>query len=135
MQNECAIFIPARGGSKGLKNKNLKIFASKPLLYWSIKQAKNTKFKNHIYVSSDSVKILDYAHKCSAKVIKRPKNISKDNSSTEDAIIHFLNTVKKKYKYIIMLQPTSPFVYLYFLILDISFQQNKFLILLRLYYS
>lgn len=108
MRNECAIFIPARGGSKGLKNKNLKLFASKPLLFWSIQQAKNTKFKNHIYVSSDSKKILNYADKCSVNTIKRPKQISGDNSSTEEAIIHFLNTLKKKYNYIIFLQPTSP---------------------------
>ena len=54
MQKECAIFIPARGGSKGLKNKNLKLFASKPLVYWSVAQAKKTKFKNDI---DSSIKI------------------------------------------------------------------------------
>ena len=57
---------------------------------------KNTKFKNHIYVSSDSVKILDYAHKCSAKVIKRPKNISTDKSSTEQALSHVILSLEKK---------------------------------------
>ena len=51
--------IPARAGSKGLKNKNIKIFNKKPLIYWTVKQAKNSKYIDRIYVSTDSKKILN----------------------------------------------------------------------------
>ncbi len=111
MQKECAIFIPARGGSKGLKNKNLKKFASKPLVYWSIAQAKKTKFINDIYLSSDSEKILNLGRQNNINIIKRPKSISQDSSTTEMSILHFLKKIKIFYKYIILLQPTSPLRY------------------------
>ena len=51
--------IPARAGSKGLKNKNIKIFNKKPLIYWTVKQALNSKYIDRVYVSTDSKKILN----------------------------------------------------------------------------
>lgn len=108
IKNDCAIFIPARAGSKTIKNKNLINFCGKPLICWTIEQALNTKFYNHIYVSSDSNKILKIAEKYKVNLIKRPQNISGDNAQTELAMEHFVNKSNKKYKYIILLQPTSP---------------------------
>ena len=101
--------IPARGGSKNIKNKNLKIFNGKPLIYWTILQAKKTKHCNKIYVSSDDEKILNYAKKLECIAIKRPKTLSSDNSSSEEAIKHTINNIKDtKIDYIVFLQCTSP---------------------------
>ena len=108
MKNSTAILIPARGGSKGIKNKNLKNFNKKPLIYWTIKQAIQSKFSSDIYVTSDSNSILNFSKKIGIKTIKRPKNIAKDISSTEEAILHFLKNSKINYENIILLQPTSP---------------------------
>lgn len=105
---ENAIIIPARGGSKGIKNKNLIKFSNKPLLYWTITQAIKAKKINDVYVSSDSKKILNYSKKLGAIPIERPKNISNDTSKSEDAILHFVNSKGKRYKNIIFLQATSP---------------------------
>ena len=108
MKNSTAILIPARGGSKGIKNKNLKNFNKKPLIYWTIKQAIQSKFSSDIYVTSDSNSILNFSKKIGIKTLKRPKNIAKDISSTEEAILHFLKNSKINYENIILLQPTSP---------------------------
>ena len=108
MKNSTAILIPARGGSKGIKNKNLKNFNKKPLIYWTIKQAIQSKFSSDIYVTSDSNSILNFSKKIGVKTIKRPKNIAKDISSTEEAILHFLKNSNINYENIILLQPTSP---------------------------
>tara|TARA_Y200000002_G_scaffold334779_1_gene301964 strand:+ start:111 stop:800 length:690 start_codon:yes stop_codon:yes gene_type:complete len=108
MKNSTAILIPARGGSKGIKNKNLKNFNKKPLIFWTIKQAIQSKFSSDIYVTSDSNSILNFSKKIGVKTIKRPKSIAKDISSTEEAILHFLENPNINYENIILLQPTSP---------------------------
>jgi CMP-N-acetylneuraminic acid synthetase len=104
--------IPARGGSVGLKNKNMYPLNGKPLLFYTIQAAKKTKLLDRIVVSSDSNKILNFAKKKLVEVIKRPKNISDSKSTTHQAIIHCLNYLKKEENYIpyiiLILQPTSP---------------------------
>ena len=108
--NACA-FIFARGGSKGIKNKNIKSFRGKPLIYYSIKSAQNIKGVNNIFVSSDSNKILKISEKYGAKVIKRPKILSKDNSPEIAAWKHAANSIKKfgiKPRFFISLPCTSP---------------------------
>ena len=71
-------FIPARGGSKGIPNKNIKLFNGKPLIEWTINSALKSKFVNKIIVSSDSKKILTLSKKLGADIVLRPKNISGD---------------------------------------------------------
>ena len=104
--------IPARKGSKGLKNKNIKRFAGKPLIHWSIKSAKKSKYINKIIVSTDSKKIRKYCKSMKVDVpFLRPKKISKDNSKSIEFILHALNFLKKRkelFDYLILLQPTSP---------------------------
>ena len=102
--------ILARGGSKGIKNKNLIIVNKKPLIYWSIKAALTTKKIEKVWVSSDDQRILKYAKKFGANIIKRPKSLSSDQSSSEDAWIHGIKEIKKKYTldYVVALQATSP---------------------------
>tara|TARA_X000000950_G_scaffold289544_1_gene415317 strand:+ start:21306 stop:21995 length:690 start_codon:yes stop_codon:yes gene_type:complete len=105
---ENVVIIPARGNSKGIKKKNLLNFCSKPLLYWSIIQAKKSKFKNHIYISSESDEIKKLCNKMKVKFIKRPKKLCSDTSSSESALIHALKVIGGKVKNIIFLQATSP---------------------------
>jgi len=110
---EILAIIPAREGSKGIPLKNIKKLAGKPLISYSIDIAKKSKLINRVVVSTDSKKIASIAQKLGADVpFLRPKNISKDNSSTQDTIIHALNYLENNESYIpdivIILQPTSP---------------------------
>lgn len=75
------VLICARGGSKGLKNKNIKLFAGKPLICWTISLAKKLKDVNEVYVSTDSKKIASISKKFGACVpFLRPKSLAKDDS-------------------------------------------------------
>ncbi len=108
--NETLIFIPARSGSKRVKNKNTRKINGKPLIYWTIKYAKKYAKKEDIYVSSDSKIIHKISINEKVNFFKRPKNISGDYSKVYFAIVHALKKIKnfKRYKYIALLQPTSP---------------------------
>ncbi len=103
--------IPARSGSKGVVNKNIRLINGKELIYWSIKSALNSKFIKKVIVSTDSNKIAKIARSYGAEVpFLRPKNISKNNSNTIDTVLHlFKNYDLTNFKYLILLQPTSPF--------------------------
>ena len=100
--------IPARSGSKGIPNKNIKLFNGRPLIEWTIKLALKSKLIDKVVVSSDSLKILNISKKLGAEVILRPKNISGDKATTESAIIHCIKYFKNDYEAIILLSPTSP---------------------------
>lgn len=101
-------FIPARGGSKGIPNKNIKLFNGKPLIEWTIKSALKSKLINKVIVSSDSKKILSLSKKFGADVVLRPKNISGDFATTESAIMHYIKNTKESFDTIVLLSPTSP---------------------------
>ena len=102
--------ILARGGSKGIKNKNLKLIKNKPLIYWSIKASLKSKKINKTWVSSDSDKIIKFSKKCGASTIKRPKLLSNDYASSESAWLHAVKSIEKNYKIktVVGIQPTSP---------------------------
>ena len=104
--------IPARGGSKGIRSKNLKIINQKPLLDYSVIASLQSKWINKTIVSTDDHKILRRAKKLGAEVIERPKKISTDSASIELAIEHCLKYIKKNDNYvpeiIVLLQNTSP---------------------------
>ena len=89
--------ICARGGSKGLKNKNTINFKGKPLLLHTLKQAKNIKFFNNIVVSTDSKKIQKIAGKKYAWFL-RSKKLSDNKTSKILAIRHAIKLSEKKYK-------------------------------------
>jgi len=103
--------IPARGGSKRIKNKNIKNFLGKPIISYVIKQAIKSKIFDYVIVSTDSTKIKKISEKYGAKVFfKRPTNLSNDKAITQDVIIHSLNWFKKKnvkFKYVCCIYPTS----------------------------
>ncbi|WP_139470512.1 cytidylyltransferase domain-containing protein [Campylobacter armoricus] len=100
--------IPARAGSKGIKNKNLVLLNDKPLLYYTIKAAKNSKYIDKIVLSSDGDEILKYGETQDIDVLKRPKELALDDTTSDKVILHALNFYKD-YENIILLQPTSPF--------------------------
>ena len=104
--------IPARKGSKGIKNKNIIIYKKKPLLYHSIKSALKLTKIHRVIVSTDSKKYGSLAKKFGAEVSVRPKYISKDNSLEKEYLVHAYNYLKKEENYIadlfVLLRPTCP---------------------------
>ena len=98
-------FIPARGGSKGIKDKNLIMLAGYPLVAHAILTLKVAGV-NDVYVSTDSKKIADVSKIYGAKVIMRPSEISGDSTPAEQAIRHFITKVQCDV--IAMRQCTSP---------------------------
>ena len=103
----------ARGGSKGIKNKNLSKINGKPLIYFTIKEAIKSKKITHYIVSTDSNKIKSVAKKYKAETpFTRPKKFSGDKSSSASAIKHALikceKIYKKKFDYVIELMATNP---------------------------
>ena len=103
--------IPARSGSKRIKNKNLKNFFGKPLIYYSIKLALKNKLFKDVIVSTNSKKIARVATKLGARV---PYLRSKKNSTDNTPIIKVLKEVVDKLKlkddYLCCLYPTAPFL-------------------------
>lgn len=107
--------IPARSGSKSIKNKNIVKVAGKPLIWYTIKPALKVMKKgiiDKLVVSTDSSRIAQVAEGLGIEVpFLRPKHLAKDNSKTVDVILHAINYYEKKGVYfdaIILLQPTSP---------------------------
>lgn len=105
--------IPARGGSKGVKNKNIKLLQNKPLIAHTIIEAINSKKIDRIIVSTDSEKIAEISIKYGAEVpFLRPSNISLDNSPILENYkfaLKYLEENGSDYKSFVALQPTSPF--------------------------
>ena len=104
--------VPARKNSKRIKNKNLIKFKNVTLVENTLKQIDKIKDISLSVISSDSNKILNYSRKIKNCIpIKRPKNISTDQSSTEEVIYHVITDLEKKRFFvenIILLQVTSP---------------------------
>ena len=104
--------VPARKNSKRIKNKNLIKFKNVTLIENTLKQIGKIKDINLSVISSDSNKILSFSNKIKNCIpIRRPKNISTDNSSTEKAVYHVITDLEKKnflIENIILLQVTSP---------------------------
>ena len=89
--------ILARGGSKGIKDKNIKKLGKLPLIAWTIKEALKSKKNLTVYLSTDSKKIANIGKKYGAKIpFIRPKKFAQDKSSSVDAIEHAINFFKKK---------------------------------------
>ena len=102
--------IPARGGSKGIPNKNTAVVAEKPLLFWSIDRSLESKNITKTIVSSDSDDILSIvkdAYGSSVELHKRSKDLASDDSKTVDLLQHIAELYKLT-DHIVLLQPTSP---------------------------
>ena len=106
--------IPAREGSKRIKKKNLLLLAGKPLIYYTIMAAKQSRYIDDWLVSSDSNEIIKVSKLLDAPVyFKRPKSLSGDRIRNSEVMIHAVKFMEKKnnckYDFIFLLQPTSPF--------------------------
>lgn len=105
--------IPARGGSKGLPQKNIKPIYGKPLIAWTIEAALKSEYLDEIIVSTDSEEIKSVAERYGAKVpFLRPSELASDTSASMDVLIHAIDYLEqyesKTYDVLIMLEPTSP---------------------------
>ena len=98
--------IPARGGSKGIRRKNLQDIGGLPMLAYAILASSNAASIQETIVSSEDDEILQVAETFGAKPLRRPVALAQDHSSTESVIAHFLTTVKTRN--VVVIQPTSP---------------------------
>lgn len=104
--------VPARGGSKGLPGKNLRLMCGKPLIGWTIEQGMASKYIDRLVVSSDSTEIAKIALKHGAEVpYLRPPELASDTASSASVILHALDYLACQedfYDLIVLLEPTSP---------------------------
>jgi N-acylneuraminate cytidylyltransferase len=103
--------IAARGGSKGIPGKNLMDLCGKPLLAWSVLQARGAAAVDEVVVSSDSPEILAVAERYGAVGVRRPENIAGDTATSESAWLHALDAREQAvgpFERIVALQATSP---------------------------
>lgn len=111
MARKTLAVIAARGGSKGIPHKNLLDLCGKPLLAWTVLQARAARGVDVVAVSSDSDQILAAAEAAGAVGVRRPDDISGDLASSESAWLHALEAVDARlgrFERIVALQATSP---------------------------
>lgn len=101
--------ILARGGSKGVPKKNIKILLDKPLIAWVIESAKDCQFISDIYVSTDCDEISRISSHYGAKIINRPEEFAKDDSLDIDAFRHALDFLPNNEE-IVHLRATTPII-------------------------
>lgn len=119
-------FVPARGGSKGIKLKNIKLLGGKPLLSWIVESLDKCDDVEQIIVATDCIKIVEVVEKFSSKKLRiyhrKPENAT-DESSTESVMMEFIDTESLEDDDILVLaQATSPFTKPY----DFTKAINKF---------
>lgn len=111
-QKKVLAIIPARGGSKGLPGKNIRILHDRPLIAWPIRAALNSRYIDKVVVTTDDSDIAKIALEYGADVpFMRPVEFAKDTSPSSEAIIHAIEFCTKAdgmYDYIVLLEPTSP---------------------------
>lgn len=104
--------IPARGGSKSLPRKNIKLLNDKPLIYYTINEAKKSKYLCRLIVSTEDNAIAETAKKYGAEVIERPVELAQDDTPSLPVYQHIIRYLKEAENFypdiIVILQPTSP---------------------------
>lgn len=104
--------IPARGGSKRLPMKNIKLLAGKPLICYSIDVARLITDDSNICISTDNDEIISVVENYGYQVpFKRPDNLASDTATTNDVLVHAVNYYRSKgreFKFLVLLQVTSP---------------------------
>lgn len=100
-------FIPARGGSKSVKKKNIKELGGKPLIAWTIEQALAT--TDRVIVNTDDDEIAKVAKKYGAEVQKRPSKLGKDDTSMFEVLESEIPKIEPIPEFVLLLQPTTPF--------------------------
>lgn len=107
--NKVLGIIPARGGSKGIPHKNIKLLAGKPLIAWTIEEAKKSQYLDRLILSSEDTEIIVTAKAwgCEAPFV-RPAKLARDDTPGIEPVIHAVNQLNEPYDYVVLLQPTSP---------------------------
>ncbi len=104
--------IPARGGSKGLPGKNIRVLCGKPLIAWSIEHAEKSKYVDDVFISTDSPEIASVAEQYGVSVPElRPEYLARDSAPSSEFILYTLEKLRnegKQYDCFILLEPTSP---------------------------
>lgn len=100
--------IPARGGSKGIPRKNIRLIAGKPLIAWTIEAALRSSLLDAVVVSTEDEEIAEVARRHGAQVpFLRPTALAQDNSPGIDPVLHALDALPQ-HTSVLLLQPTSP---------------------------
>jgi len=101
--------IPARGGSKGVPRKNIREVGGEPLIVWTIREAKKSKYIDRLILSSEDEEIIKVATAwdCEAPFM-RPIELAQDDTPGIEPVLHAIETLPEKYDYVVLLQPTSP---------------------------
>jgi N-acylneuraminate cytidylyltransferase len=114
VNHKAVAVIPARGGSKRIKNKNIRDFAGKPLIAYSIEAAKSSDLFSEIVVSTDSDEIADIALASGAsQIIKRPDHLADDFTGTTPVVHHALTELissQVSFQYVCCIYATAPFL-------------------------
>lgn len=113
MDKEILGIIPARGGSKSIPRKNIKLFAGKPLIAWAIETLEKSGVVSRVIVSTDDEEIAEVSRKYGAEVpFMRPAELAEDTAPTLPVLQHALQWLKENEEYrpdyIVLLEPTSP---------------------------
>lgn len=105
--------IPARGGSKGIPGKNIKLLGGKPLLEYTVESARESRLLSRVILSSEDPTIIEVAKSLGLEVpFVRPAHLATDSSGTLEVVVHALNELAKQgevYDAVCLLQPTTPF--------------------------
>ena len=111
-QGKVLAIVTARGGSKGLPGKNLRLLDGRPLVAWPVSVALGAASVDRVIISTDDVAIAEAARTAGADVpFLRPAHLANDTASSMDVILHALDTLASQgheYEYVILLEPTSP---------------------------
>ncbi len=111
MKERVLIVIPARGGSRGIPGKNVRMMLGKPLISYAIACGKASKYNPTVIVTSEDEKIKVIARKFGAGTVDRPKELSGDNVTLDPVIFHAVNEMEKQngnFDIVITMQPTTP---------------------------
>jgi CMP-N,N'-diacetyllegionaminic acid synthase len=109
--NKIAAFIPARGGSKGVKRKNIRLLAGKPLIYYTIQAALESNYIDKVIVSTEDKEIAEISKSFGAEVpFLRPQGLAEDTTTTIDVVLHGIKVFfsQEKWDSMVLLQPTQP---------------------------
>jgi len=97
---------PARGGSKGVPRKNIRLVSGKPLLTWTVEAARSSKLLDRYVVSTEDAEIAEVARAAGAEVAERPPELATDDASTLAVVRHTVGLIDADI--VVVLQPTSP---------------------------
>jgi len=108
---EFLAIIPARGGSKGIPRKNIKLLKGKPLIWHTIQAALGSKYINRVVLSTEDSEIAQVAKDCGAEIINRPIELAQDETKTAPVLVDVINQLKKENytpDIVVLLQATCP---------------------------